>query len=193
MSGLTDVWDRMPTYYNCSVYEITEGYQPKHTITSLANIHYSDRVWGENPLLINPIKLKDTNFQLRSGIKPTKEVLELNNIINGSPTLTTDITVYRGLDCQPNLDINPGFMFCSLDLCIARQYTRNTQDCYLSSGRCDPVRSKKSDHGIVIELTIPKSTHFLDLSYFDHNYNCVYSQILLSYQFPLKISRIIES
>ena len=191
------LWDI--EYFNCELFEITDTYVQGQTITSLAILLYSKNIDNKNIFSEIHDKLQLINKSLRNdqSSKYQKFIDNCDNMINNSPTIDKDIIVYRGISCELD-DIyigkvidNNGFMFCSLDYNTATYFLNDTKDCYTYCGEelisSDREKCRTSNNGTFLEILLLKGTHFLDVSYYQHGEDYVFSQIVLSSKVKLKV------
>jgi hypothetical protein len=177
------------TYFNSDIVE-AKNYIPFQTITSVEIYRYSPYC---QEYLNFEKDLISLNKFLRDG-NNNDICMKLSNKIMMSPVLNHEITVYRGLNIQLDVtegDIlnNLGFMFVSLDKECADFFTQDTSECYTEKVD-DITKVKKSEYSTLLTITIPKETHMLDLSHYNHMFQIVFSQLLLDKNVKLKINSV---
>jgi hypothetical protein len=89
-------------YYNCDVFEVTDCYVEKHTITSVDCFRYSKQQHVKDIFSNYHDKLTLVNLSLRNVDMDQYQttISELEAVINNSPTLDKNIVVYRGISCK---------------------------------------------------------------------------------------------
>ncbi len=177
---------------NWIAYESCQGIT-KRTITSVDIVKYtglrSDSIVG---LFVN--NHLSWNQDLREG-KTNTNCNTLSLFINKAPTLAHPIILYRGISVILTASIgdvltNLGFMFCSLHMHTGLYYTNNTIQCY-QKDRCDITKVIRSP-GTLFVISVPPNIPMLDVSYYDHNYKEIISEVILDMNIRLKITDIID-
>lgn len=202
MKSVTDdIFDYQ--FFNVDVYELKYRV-PFYNITSVENIKFSAPK-TQNNLLLSRFLANDKFLEINRYIREQKDgndssmdnlIWSFDNFILQSPVLDYEMILYRGIPCDLNIQVgdmlsNMGFIFCSLERDIARYFLSDTSDCYKYPEQSD-LYVKKADKGTLFTIMVPKSVHFLDLSFYDTSYgqDRVYSQILLPASTSFIVSKV---
>ncbi len=171
-------------------YELSSGKSPKLCVTSAQILKYS----------LTCASAAKYRSQIRKGknIEGKKEEIykSLLKSIKLGPYLPFSIIVWRGLPCPPEVKnsaiVHKAPFWCSLSKGVSRYFLNDTSECYGPLG-IDVEKSRASKlRPTLLRIGLPSGTHFLDVTYFDHTIQELYSQLILSPETVLDIKKTIR-
>lgn len=180
-------------YCNTDVFEVN-NYHPEQTFSSVDIFRYTFsrkdllKTYYDIHLTVNKYLRKECSELSK---ECSKFLPEFTEFVGNSPTLSCSFTAWRGLSIPLKVkegDIldNLGFMWCSLDKNTF--YTNDTSKCYVAN-KIDITRIEPAS-GTILQITVKPGTHLLDVSYYDHMFQCVTSELILDRNIRLKIEKV---
>lgn len=172
------------------IHEVTHpAAKPETSITSVSLFRYSYSCpWLES--FHDRWKIINSNFHLRNNLSTKDKDLinKVDSYIRQSPTLDQELALWRGVSIpldyrKGEIMKDQGFIWTSLDKNYARVFSENdTSACYSLEGsklRIDLSQSVPCSEGTLIKILIPPKTHLMDLSYYNHMFQEITSEIVL--------------